>query len=209
MKLKYYLRGLGIGIIVTAVLLHVSNASPAKEPIETVVQQQTTETLASINNENNEEQIGEAAFPDTEKEKKEEPEQSTQEPADASQPEESTEATKEETESPTQTVEDSQETPGESIEPEEVAETAEFQTTQEDMFTTPEQAAELVEISIYKGDDSGTVARKLYNAGLVDNATQFDAYLMQHGYDKKISVGIVKIPVGATWLEIAEKLAGR
>lgn len=209
MKLKYYLRGLGIGIIVTAVLLHVSNASPAKEPIETVVQQQTTETLASINNENNEEQIGEAAFPDTEKEKKEEPEQSTQEPADASQPEESTEATKEETESPTQTVEDSQETPGESIEPEEVAETAESQTTQEDMFTTPEQAAELVEISIYKGDDSGTVARKLYNAGLVDNAAQFDAYLMQHGYDKKISVGIVKIPVGATWLEIAEKLAGR
>lgn len=209
MKLKYYLRGLGIGIIVTAVLLHVSNASPAKEPIETVVQQQTTETLASINNENNEEQIGEAAFPDTEKEMQEEPEQSAQEPTDASQPDEETEATKEEAQTPAQDVVDRQEAPAEPVEPQEALEIPEPQTSTEEMPAPSDETTELIEISIYKGDDSGTVARKLYNAGLVDNATQFDAYLMQHGYDKKISVGIVKIPVGATWLEIAEKLAGR
>ena len=66
-----------------------------------------------------------------------------------------------------------------------------------------------IEINIVRGDDSGTVARKLQNAGMVESATEYDAYLMQHGYDKKIRVGKVEIPVDATWQEIAEYISGR
>ena len=66
-----------------------------------------------------------------------------------------------------------------------------------------------VEITIARGDDSGTVARKLQNAGLVENASEYDAYLMQHGYDKKIRVGSVTIPADSTWQEIAEYISGR
>ena len=43
----------------------------------------------------------------------------------------------------------------------------------------------------------------------MENPTEFDAYLMQHGYDKKISVGTVEIAKGAGWLEIAEKISGK
>ena len=64
-------------------------------------------------------------------------------------------------------------------------------------------------IQISNGDDSGTVSRKLKDAGLIDSASDFDAYLMQHGYDKKISAGTVKIEPGSTWIEIADKLAGK
>lgn len=63
-----------------------------------------------------------------------------------------------------------------------------------------------VEIVIVSGDDSGTVARKLYNAGLIDNASEYDAFLMQHGYDKRLSTGTKIVGAADSWQEIAEKI---
>lgn len=63
-----------------------------------------------------------------------------------------------------------------------------------------------IEIVVAAGDDSGTVSRKLYNAGIVDSASEFDAYLMQHGYDKRINKGTKVIYEDDSWQEIAEKL---
>ena len=66
-----------------------------------------------------------------------------------------------------------------------------------------------IQIVISKGDDSGTVSRKLYNAGLIENAAEYDAFLMQHGYDKKISTGTKIIYATDSWQEIAEKLTSK
>lgn len=63
-----------------------------------------------------------------------------------------------------------------------------------------------VEIVIVSGDDSGTVARKLYNAGLIENASEYDAFLMQHGYDKRLSTGTKVVGATDSWQEIAEKI---
>lgn len=68
---------------------------------------------------------------------------------------------------------------------------------------------ETVEIVIESGDDSGTVSRKLHNAGIIENASEYDAFLMQHGYDKKISTGKKVIGVNDTWQEIADKISRR
>lgn len=65
---------------------------------------------------------------------------------------------------------------------------------------------DVVEIVIASGDDSGTVARKLYNVGLIENASEYDAYLMQHGYDKRLSTGTKTINATDSWQEIAEKI---
>ncbi len=70
-------------------------------------------------------------------------------------------------------------------------------------------SGETVEIVIESGDDSGTVSRKLHNAGIIENASEFDAFLMQHGYDKKISTGKKVIGVNDTWQEIADKISRR
>ena len=70
-----------------------------------------------------------------------------------------------------------------------------------------EVSGETVEIVIESGDDSGTVSRKLQNAGVIENASEFDAFLMQHGYDKKISTGKKVIGVADTWQEIADKIS--
>ncbi|MDE6054318.1 MAG: hypothetical protein K2G55_11265 [Lachnospiraceae bacterium] len=71
-----------------------------------------------------------------------------------------------------------------------------------------EGAAEsgVVEIVISSGDDSGTVSRKLYNVGLIENASEFDAFLMQHGYDKRLTTGTKTIGVTDSWQEIADKI---
>ncbi len=65
---------------------------------------------------------------------------------------------------------------------------------------------ETTQIVIASGDDSGTVARKLYNAGLIENAAEYDAFLMQHGYDKRLSTGTKTIGVADSWQEIADKI---
>lgn len=66
--------------------------------------------------------------------------------------------------------------------------------------------SDVVEIVIASGDDSGTVARKLYNAGVIENASEYDAFLMQHGYDKRLSTGTKTISVTDSWQEIADKI---
>ena len=87
------------------------------------------------------------------------------------------------------------------------------ETTQETMTEESSEvvvdSSDIITVRIVSGDDSGTVARKLQTAGVVENASEFDAFLMQHGYDKKIAVGEVEIKKGSTWLEIAEKLSRR
>lgn len=83
--------------------------------------------------------------------------------------------------------------------------TDETEKTEETEEMSP-QITGIVKITIAKGDDSGTVSRKLYNAGIVKNASEFDAFLMQHGYDKKLNTGEKVINAGDTWQEIAEEL---
>lgn len=70
----------------------------------------------------------------------------------------------------------------------------------------PEGDDKSIIIVVNSGDGSGTVARKLYEAGLVANANEYDQYLMANGYDKTITVGNHVISVTATKEEIAKNL---
>ncbi len=208
MKLKYYLRGLGIGIVVTALLMGYSNKNRAAEPKAEVA---TEETAGDLLADRNGEAITEEVI-----------EQSTVEnvtvetdSAETSEEETSQEETTSELESSTQEAETITETESvtetetESVQAEETTDKKEQtqSSTEADAGNALPQTT--IEINIVRGDDSGTVARKLQNAGMVESATEYDAYLMQHGYDKKIRVGKVEIPVDATWQEIAEYISGK
>lgn len=59
-----------------------------------------------------------------------------------------------------------------------------------------------VRIVIVRGDNSYTVSRRLQEAGLVENAREFDAYLVDNGYSKSIRTGTYDIPLGADWEDI-------
>lgn len=61
---------------------------------------------------------------------------------------------------------------------------------------------------ISNGDSSYTVSKKLVEIGAVESASVFDTYLCEHGYDKKIRSGTYTIPVGAADEQIAKIVTG-
>ncbi|MCI6034282.1 MAG: hypothetical protein MRZ88_00145, partial [Firmicutes bacterium] len=83
------------------------------------------------------------------------------------------------------------------------------QTTAAGSSAADTQAAGSKQITVSSGDGSDTVAKKLYEVGLVSDAAAYDRYLCQNGYDKKICTGVKTIPAGAGEAEIAKILTTR
>ena len=73
---------------------------------------------------------------------------------------------------------------------------------------TPTPARDTVTITINRGEGSDTVSRKAAQAGLVEDAADFDRYLCENGYDKKLVTGNHVIPLGSSYEEIARLLTG-
>ena len=203
MKLKYYLRGLGIGMAVTALILGISFSGRQGQEAQTLTDEQIREraselgmvdsselTLAALQN---------SAQPQTtmEPEVTEESETMT-EPEATAEPETTTE--------PEATAE-----PETTTEPEATAEpemTTKPEATKEpELITAPEQSQ--TTITIKKGSDSGSVSRVLYEAGLVENAKAFDNYLCNNGYSRSINPGIYEIAPGTSEEEIAKIITGK
>ena len=203
MKLKYYLRGLGIGMAVTALILGISFSGRQGQEAQTLTDEQIREraselgmvdsselTLAALQN---------SAQPQTtmEPEVTEESETMT-EPEATAEPETATEpkapAEPEMTTKPETTAEPEMTTKPEATE-------------EPELITAPEQSQ--TTITIKKGSDSGSVSRVLYEAGLVENAKAFDNYLCNNGYSRSINPGIYEIAPGTSEEEIAKIITGK
>lgn len=233
MKLKYYLRGLGIGILVTGLIMGISNkkaVSQAKDEVRKVYEQELREQETG---EALSDQISEAS--DENEESQESPsvqetagqELAQQNPSMRETEEGSNTGTEEVSiENDTRAEEDASKTDNTTVNSESnKPENAGTDSSQEanggngsqividadnndtnNNDTDNNTSKDSVKIKVSGGDDSGVVSRKLYNAGLIENATEFDAFLMQHGYDKKIATGEKTFYTGESWQEIAEKL---
>lgn len=68
---------------------------------------------------------------------------------------------------------------------------------------------EMIVITINSGDSSETVSKKVEQAGLVASAEEYNRFLCANGYDKKLNVGKHEIPAGADETEIAKRLIGK
>ena len=174
MKLKYYLRGLGIGMIVTALILGISFSNRQDQTSQIMTDDQIRERAAELGMVDSSE-LTLAALQNSEK-----------------QP---TEGTPEET---TQTQEQN------NIE-------AEPETTvpAEPEVTEAPQRTQTASITIQRGDDSGSASRRLYEAGLVENAKAFDNYLCNNGYSRSINPGTFEIAPGTSDEEIAKIITGK
>lgn len=63
-------------------------------------------------------------------------------------------------------------------------------------------------ITINSGDSSYTVAKKLADVGVVTSAASFDTFLCENGYDKRIRTGTFSIPMDASDEQIARIVSG-
>lgn len=231
MNLKYYLRGLGVGIAVTSLILGIGLGSRketlsneeikeraralgmVEEPVtvaEAAAQQEeeaqeaeaTVTTVPEENAEGDAETIVSAetevssepaVSTGTSPEASEEPKVSA-----ASEPEASEEPNASAASEPAaSTAPEAGAAPEAGVKP--VANEAE-----EDSGIAPTK--EIVDITINPGEGSYVISQKLEQSGLVDDATEYDAYLCDNGYHTKLRAGVHKIPMGSTREEIAKLL---
>ena len=198
MKLKYYLRGLGIGILVTTVILSLAGVGRKNMTDEEAVKRAKelgmveSTLLSDLPDQTKTDEVrptepGISLQPETS-----EPEESTSTPETPVAPEETTT------------------TPETPAAPEETTTTPETPVAPEETPVSPEDgnpdtlAGETVTLVIGRGESSTTVSKNLKKAGIVEDAAAFDRFLCNNGYDKKIITGTYEIPYGASEEEIAK-----
>lgn len=216
MKLKFYLRGIGLGIIV-AVALCIS-AGMKKDQISDEEIIKRAEALGMVpSSETLNESVDEAIRDGLETEEMTENDASgdaaavkVDEDIPATEPDE-TEVNPDEAdnsnfdETPPAAGSDGAATP--KVTPTLTKEVTPAPTKEPDKDTNDtENDTEYITVVVERGSGSDTVARKIEAAGLVANASEFDRYLCNNGYDKRISAGNHKIPINAREEEIAKIL---
>lgn len=199
MKMRYYLRGLGLGILFTAVFFLIGGESGQtmsdemiKERARELGMMEST-VLADIPTSSAEDTLVE----DTSEE-----DASMEDTSDEDILEKNTsveETSKEDTSVEETTVENTEEATEEATTEENVDKEA-------DTEEIVSEEGTVISIVVNKGEGSDTVSRHLYEAGLIDDAQAYDKYLMQNGYDRKIGAGEHLIPTGSDWETIAKLL---
>lgn len=229
MKLKYYLRGLGIGVVVTAIIMSITNKP--QELTDAQIKMRATElgmveesVLADLQAEESqmdavEEMLNEYAD-DSETVVAEETsaeETSTEQITEGAETVDVEEVVAE-AEEITDEIEAVEETDEETTDMAD-AEIIETEVTTEEVVeaeNVPSGNVEITEevienftiINIEKGNGSEVVSRRLYEAGLVESSVEYNQFLVKNGYDRKLSVGNHEIPAGATYDEMAQILCG-
>ena len=184
MKLKYYLRGLGVGIVVTAVILTIANHLGNKMSDEDIIKRAAK--LGMVMKED------ESLFPPTESET------TTPEPTSSSPAEQDTTAVKP-AEPETTTPEP---TTPEPTTPEPTTPVpAEPQTSGVVIHTAT--------ITVTSGMYSEAVSQRLEEAGIVKNWREFNEYLTSNGYAERLQTGTHSFNSEMDFNEIAEILVSR
>lgn len=224
MRLKSYLRGIGIGILVTAAIFMISgglrkDSTMTDEQVkarakELGMSEQVTlvEPTSAVAEEKAE---SETPTPTTivkaESTKKEEAKADTADSKKEETKADTADSKKEEAKADTADgkKEDAKADTADSKKEETKADTADSKKEEETEagdVTAEEVDNKTIIIVVNSGDSSETVSRKLFEAGIVADAREYDKYLMENGYDRTITVGNHKISVTASKEEIAKNL---
>ncbi len=220
MRLKYYLRGVGIGIIITTIIFMISISLHRDD----MKQQNTADdnnksTTISEAEENAQKEDSEAVSieerdtgkTDTDKSKQDKTNQdksNTEKPdtdktntgkADADK-QDANNANKANSDKADQDKSDTGKTN---------ADKSDTGKPNDTDTKTDSQKEEKVRFEIKGGEFSDTVCQKLKEAGLIDDAKAFNTYLIQKDFDNLILPGIYDIPKDSTYEEIAALLTAK
>ena len=214
MKLKYYLRGLGIGIICTAIIMGIALSGNKKETLTDAEIIERAKLLGMVMEEGTKEsseQEPEDKQKEPEKKSLESPEPKDNQtegnnsgedtPSENDDTKKDSETDKPEDESSSQGTESKEDPQKDEDAAKETSSNPEAgQSSQQEI------SQDVVEIRIEEGDYSDLISRKLFQAGLITDASAFDNYLTKNGLDESLRIGVHKIPKGATQEEIVEIL---
>lgn len=219
MERRYYLRGLGLGILITAIIMGAAQRG-GKEMSDEEVRQRARE-LGMIENTVLSESVAE---PEADAEQAETDLAAAEEKSEEAAPAD-TEAVTEDTQEVAADEENSKEQSGaedsqeqaDAVDAQAEPEQADAQTALEEETeqstgaqseTKTAASGEAQIFTIDKGDSSVSVAQKLEQAGLISSAASYDRFLCDNGYDKKIRAGEYTIPADAGDEQIARIITG-
>ena len=262
MNLKYYLRGLGLGILVTALILSVAgrnrrtmtdaevkerakelgmieNTVLLEKPEETESASETTANTESVSEttagsdgevqigtdiENNEDvsqgDLSKEETPKDNQPKEETPKdnQPKEETPKDNQPKEETSEEEKPQKGASQDTEPkddtSQEVSDDPERPEELSKnnTEDTQGENDEKVTSAgedQSRTDEVTLTIVSGDTSYSVAKKLYELGVVPSVEQTDRFLCANGYDRTIRTGVYTIAPEETLESVAKRINGK
>ena len=191
MKLKYYLRGLGIGIIVTTLILMIAGAGQKEELTDAQIIERAKELGMVMEN------SGSTLSDEMDSESEQADESETALESKENEP----------------SADDGQTVDGEqTAAPDEAASVGqEGQTPEDDAI--PEQTynvqQEPYKLAVNAGEVCRQVCDELQENGLIDNSENFRKYLSQAGYANQIQPGNFEIAYGLSYEEIAQILITR
>ena len=202
MKLRMYLRGLGIGIVVTALLMGFTTSGSNKISNSEIIER--AEALGMVMEDNTIRGVAPESEP--------EPEEMTAEPMTEETPKESNTETTESTAEPeaepeVEIKEESSEEKSE--EQSEEKKNPEKEQADEKPAETAVVTTGSFTLEIAGGSGSETVSALLEKGGAVRSAAEFDEYLCNNGYDHRITAGKHVIPAGSDYETIAKIITSR
>jgi hypothetical protein len=187
MKLKYYMRGLGIGIVLTTLILSIGNTKEKLSDQEIIKRAKALgmemKETSNINLDKVLDSIKPSGTP-------------TLQPSLTPAAEPTASPTLEPTATPEPTV-----TPEPTKEPTAQPTPTEISEVNEDQEGNTE-----ISFTIAKGMSSDRVAKLLVEAGLIENADEFNQYIMKAGKASVISVGTYSLPKGASYDDIIKEI---
>ena len=211
MNRKYLLRGIGIGIIIGALIMYAaaatmggSKADSSTDKAVVATEDKTTEAVTTEEKTTEEKTTEAVTTEEKTTEEKTTEEKTTEEVTteektteEKTTEEKTTEATTEEKTTEEKTTEEK---------------TTEEKTTEEKTTeATTEKASDdksgdKVSITVTSGMPSETISKLLEDNGLVDSADDFNAWLIEKGYEDDLHVGTFEIKKGSSFDEIAKLL---
>lgn len=216
MKIRYYLRGLGLGILVTAIFFMVSGRQSQTMSDEMIKARAKelgmSESVVLAEMATQEAETVPAAEEESDVIEEVPEETVAEEIVEEVISEEETAVTEVAEEAVTEESANEEESTEEAVSEEAVTEEKVSEEASEEVVAESENASqtasnsEPVVVTVNRGEGSDTVSRRLQELGLVADAHEYDRYLMANGYDKRIGAGEHSIPAGATWEDIAKIL---
>ena len=210
MRMRYYLRGLGIGIVVTALLMGFTKGGQ-KETLTDAEIVERAKSLGMVESSVLSADLGDKE--DISVNDISEADQQEVMPETETETADNTEQTETETTDNTEQSKPEVADDTEQTEPQTANNTEQSKPDKETEADNPEKVGTVTGnryvVTIYSGDGSRTVANRLEEMGVIEDAAEFDRYLCQNGYDKRLTTGNHEINAGADEKEIAEALVKR
>lgn len=210
MKLKYYLRGLAVGVLITTIILTIANrdnrpltdAQIRKRAMELGMVEESSIKLSTLQPEESKSDP-ESPTPDNS------PESSVSESGEEGSAGENSEENSASESGEESSVSESNEgsSASESSEESSASESSPESVVAGGSEENSTPNAQPLILQIRSGASSYTVSRDLAALGLVEDAAAYDQFLCDNGYSKKIHVGTYEIMPGTSEEDIAKLIA--